>query len=58
MCVGARYLDLDTLAHETQEKAEVPEDDADPFTRHQRRLAEPGRVSEVAWVKELTRCHP
>jgi AraC-like DNA-binding protein len=37
--------DLDALARrDPQEEAEVPEDDADPLKRHQRRLAEPESV--------------
>jgi hypothetical protein len=45
--------DLDTLARrDPREKAEVPEDDTDPLTRHQRRLAEPEEKPRGRTAKE------
>ena len=45
--------DLDALAHrEPQDKAAVPEDDADPRKRHQRRLAEPDENPRGRTAKE------
>jgi hypothetical protein len=45
--------DLDTLARrDPQEKAEVPEDEADPLKGHQRRLAEPEEKPRGRTAKE------
>ena len=45
--------DLDTLARrDPREEAEVPEDDTDPLTRHQRRLAEPEEKPRGRTAKE------
>ena len=45
--------DLDELARRTpQDKAEVPEEDVDPLTRHRRRLAEPEEKPRGRTAKE------
>ena len=45
--------DLDALARrDPQEEADVPEDDADPLKRHQRRLAEPEEKPRGRTAKE------
>ena len=45
--------DLDALARrDPQEEAEIPEDDADPLKRHQRRLAEPEEKPRGRTAKE------
>jgi hypothetical protein len=45
--------DLDALARrDPQDEAEVPEDDADPLKRHQRRLAEPEEKPRGRTAKE------
>ena len=45
--------DFDELAHrDPQDEADVPEDDADPLKRHQRRLAEPEEKPRGRTAKE------
>jgi hypothetical protein len=54
MRVLARIIsDLDALAHrDPQEEAAVPQDEADPLTRHRRRLAEPEEKPRGRTAKE------